>query len=253
MSFSIAVSGKGGTGKTTMSSLIIRWFVKSGITPVLAVDADPNSNLHMNLGLSYDRTIAGIRENIEEKDVPEGMTKVAYVGLKMEEALIESADIDLLVMGRPEGQGCYCAANHLLKEYLSKLSSRYKYTVMDNEAGMEHLSRRTTDEIDVLLIVAEPTMVSIRSAINVKATAEQIKLKIKKKYLVINKLDESRTESIDKLTGEIEKSGLTLIQKIPADDALIKASEEGKNLLSITDDSPSVKAVNSMMKEVIGK
>ncbi len=251
MSFRIAVSGKGGTGKTTIASLIVRYIIKSGKAPALVVDADPNSNLNINLGLDYDRTIADIRENVEEKNVPDGMTKISYIALKLEEALTEGKDVDLLVMGRPEGQGCYCAANHLLKDYLSKLSKRYGYVIMDNEAGMEHLSRRTTDDVDVLLIICEPTSVSIRSAIRVKETAQQIKLKVKKMYVVINKIGNGKEAVIKNLEHELKKNGLAMIQKIPIDDALIKASEEGRELLSLPDDIPSIKAVNEMMRRLI--
>jgi len=250
VNFSIAVSGKGGTGKTTIASLLIRSSLKAGKVPVLAVDADPNSNLYMSLGLEYDMSIADIREDVDDKDVPAGMTKIQYVALKMEEALVEGTDIDMLVMGRPEGEGCYCAANHLLKEYLSKLSKRYKLIVMDNEAGLEHLSRRTTDDVDVLLIISDPTMVSIRSAVRVRDTARQLDLKIKKTYLVINRVDMNNSEALEKTRAEAVKNKLEILYEIPKDDELIKASEDGRDIFSAADDSPAVKAVAEILRKL---
>lgn len=249
MSFTIAVAGKGGVGKTTVASLIIRHLVKAGNIPLLAVDADPNSSLHVNLGLKFDTTVSDIREDMDEKKIPSGMTRIQFMSYKLEQTLVESRDIDLLVMGRPEGQGCYCAVNNLLRQYLSKLSGRYKYVVMDNEAGMEHLSRRTTDDVDVLLIVTEPTLVSLHSAVRVRDTAKGMKLKIKNIYLVVNK---SGGHKFTRLEQEIKKNNLTLLEKIPEDNALLEASEENRDLLSLPGDSPSVLAVGRIVEKIMG-
>ncbi|MEW6557726.1 MAG: AAA family ATPase [Elusimicrobiota bacterium] len=194
----IAVAGKGGVGKTTIAALIVKQLVKNNKTPVLAIDADPNSNLGYYLGMDWERTIADIRED-EFKKNPAGISKVEWLNIKIQECVIETErGFDMLVMGRPEGPGCYCAVNNLLREFLKKLSSHYKYVVIDNEAGLEHLSRRTSNEVDILFIVAEPTKISIIAAENVNKTAESLPIRIQQKYLVLNKL---HNENINKING----------------------------------------------------
>jgi len=185
----IAVSGKGGVGKSTISSFIIRQLVLSKKSPVLAVDADPNSNLGYYLGIdcSAGTSISDLRED-EFKKNPSGISKVDWLNIKMQECIFETdKGFDLLVMGRPEGPGCYCAVNNLLRDFLGKISRQYPFVVIDNEAGMEHLSRRNNNEIDMLFIVAEPTNISFLAAENIKNTAEHLPIKIRKKYLVVNK------------------------------------------------------------------
>ena len=183
MAFTIAVAGKGGSGKTTLATLTILQLIRQNKGPVLAVDADPNSNLNVGLGMKFEETIADLREEVLTKEIPSGMSKTEFFDYRLHECLVEGNKVDLLVMGRPEGSGCYCAVNNLLRQYLSRISKQYKYVVMDNEAGMEHLSRRTTDGVDVLLITSDPTIVSIRSAARIQEIALQIKLKIKDIYL----------------------------------------------------------------------
>lgn len=196
----IAVSGKGGVGKSTISSLIIKQLVESKKSPVLAVDADPNSNLGYYLGVDCTpgMVVSDLRED-EFKKNPAGISKVDWLNMKMQECIFETdKGFDLLVMGRPEGPGCYCAVNNLLRDFLKKIGSQYPFVVIDNEAGMEHLSRRTNNEIDVLFIVAEPTNISFLAAENIKKTAEHLPIKIIKKYLVVNKY---QNEDIRKLDG----------------------------------------------------
>ena len=207
--FSIAVAGKGGTGKTTLSALIIRNFLESNKRPILAVDADPNSNLNEALGLEIDRTLVSIVDKIMEKkeDIPAGVTKERLLEYHLQDALIESKGFDLLVMGHTEGAGCYCSANNLLKDFMEKLRENYRYLVMDNEAGMEHLSRRTTRNVDTLLIVANPTLVSLKSAQRIYEMTQKLKLKIKKAYLV---LIENQPDS--KLEEEIDTAGNNVIR-----------------------------------------
>ncbi|HID11122.1 MAG TPA: carbon monoxide dehydrogenase, partial [Candidatus Latescibacteria bacterium] len=139
----VAVSGKGGTGKTTIAALLVRKLMRMD-GPVLAVDADPNSNLGEQLGMEVGETIGDIREEVLEEELPPGMTKDRYLELRIQETLTEGEGVDLLTMGRPEGPGCYCYVNHLLRGFLDRLSKNYRHIVVDNEAGMEHLSRRTT-------------------------------------------------------------------------------------------------------------
>ncbi|MDP2981183.1 MAG: AAA family ATPase, partial [Candidatus Omnitrophota bacterium] len=185
MAYIIAVTGKGGVGKTTISAMLVYHLLKID-KPILAVDADPNSNLNVALGLKYEETIADIREEVK-KQTPESFSKSEFFGMRLEEAMVEGNGFDLLVMGRPEGPGCYCAVNNILREYLAKISKKYKFVVIDNEAGMEHLSRRTAADVDLLLLVSDPTMVGINSAINAFNTAKNAGIKIKDITLVINK------------------------------------------------------------------
>ncbi|HAX61023.1 MAG TPA: hypothetical protein DCX95_00460 [Elusimicrobia bacterium] len=197
----IAVSGKGGVGKSTISSLIIKQLVESKKSPVLAVDADPNSNLGYYLGIDCPEgtAVSDLREDEFRKN-PSGISKVEWLDIKMQESIFETdKGFDLLVMGRPEGPGCYCAVNNLLRDFLGKISRQYPFVVIDNEAGMEHLSRRTNNEIDVLFIIAEPTKISFLAAENIKKTAEHLPIKIIKKYLVVNKYQNENVKNIDGL------------------------------------------------------
>jgi len=244
MPYTIAVAGKGGTGKTTISGLIIYHLVKSGKTPVFAVDADPNSNLDIIIGMKSETTAAELREDVLSRNVPEGMTKTAFMELKLQECIEEGSGVDLLVMGRPEGPGCYCAVNNLLRTYLSNVSKNYRYMVMDNEAGMEHLSRRTTNDIDLLVIVTTPTFVGVRSALNVRNTAEQLKLKITKTVLVLN---QAAKEPAGELLAELKKHGMEPEGIIPADELLAGQAEKGGDVFSVAGESKASSAVKELL------
>ena len=248
MAFNIAVAGKGGSGKTTLATLIILHLIRQNKGPILAVDADPNSNLNVCLGMKFRETIADLREEVLAKEIPSGMSKTDFFDYRLHECLVEGDGLDLLVMGRPEGPGCYCAVNNLLRQYLSKISKQYKYVVMDNEAGMEHLSRRTTNDLDVLLITSDPTLVSIKSAVRIHEIALQIKLKIKEIYLVINRISESKDIS-SLLSGSIPDK-LSLLENIPEDSLIFEASEKEENLLSLPEESPAFRAVGKLMKKL---
>ena len=248
MGFKIAVAGKGGSGKTTLATLIILYLVREDKGPVLAVDADPNSNLNVGLGMKYGETIADLREEVLAKEVPSGMSKTDFFDYRLHQCLVEGDKVDLLVMGRPEGPGCYCAVNNLLRQYLSKISKRYKYVVMDNEAGMEHLSRRTTDDLDVLLITSDPTLVSIKSAARIHEIALKIKLRIKYIYLVINRTSESK--DISSLISGSMPDRLSLLENIPEDPLVLKASEKEEDLLSLSAESLAFRAVGRLMKKL---
>src|SRR3989338_4327653 len=225
MSYIVAVAGKGGVGKTTISSMLVHHLLKID-KPVLAVDADPNSNLNAALGLEYEETIADIREEVK-KQTPESFSKSEFFGLRLEQALIEGDGFDLLVMCRPEGPGCYCAVNNILREYLAKISKKYKFVVIDNEAGMEHLSRRTAADIDLLLLVTDPTVVGINSAINAFNTAKSAGIKIKDITLVINKSRGGLSADKIKL---IESPGLKIGGYIDFQDEIQKNSESGNSV-----------------------
>jgi CO dehydrogenase maturation factor len=243
----IAVAGKGGVGKTTVVSLIIRGLVEKKKTPILAVDADPNSNLYLSLGLNFhNQTIADLREDVRSQ-VPSGFSRSDYFRLKLEEIIIENKDFDLLVMGRPEGPGCYCSVNNLLREYLSRLSQNYPYVIIDCEAGLEHLSRRTTDDMDTLILVTEAYFSSLIAVKNALEIASKLPLRIKNKYIIINKV-----KSIDKrLKDELDKLKVPILAKIPYEKRFVLASQNQENLLSI-DIPKNIKKIIEQILEKIG-
>jgi len=248
MAFTIAVAGKGGSGKTTLATLTILQFIRQNKGPILAVDADPNSNLNVGLGMKFEETVADLREEVLTKEIPSGMSKTEFFDYRLHQCLVEGDKVDLLVMGRPEGPGCYCAVNNLLRQYLSRISKQYKYVVMDNEAGMEHLSRRTTDGVDVLLVTSDPTLVSIRSAARIQEIALQIKLKIKDIYLIINRV--AKAKDISSLISGSIPDRLSLLENIPEDPLILEASEKEEDLLSLPAESPSFQAVGRLMKKL---
>jgi len=192
MAYILAVTGKGGSGKTTVSAFLIRQLLAGGIKPVLAVDADPNSTLAPLVGLPKPPYIGDIREEIlEEKARITGVPKERMLELKLEECVAEGKGFDLVAMGRPEGPGCYCFVNNLLRQALVKLKTNYKATVIDNEAGMEHLSRMNTDAIDCMVLVSEPTLVSARTVTRICELADSLPVKVHRRVLVWNKVTSS--------------------------------------------------------------
>ncbi|MGQ9823445.1 MAG: ATP-binding protein [Desulfotomaculales bacterium] len=246
MAVTLAIAGKGGTGKTTLAALLIRQLLKSKKGPVLAVDADANANLNEALGIAVEDTIAEMlaRINNNLEPLPAGMTKDQYVAYRVHQSLAEGDDFDLLVMGGPEGPGCYCYANNLLKGFIQQLSVNYPYVVMDNEAGLEHLSRRTTSNVDILFVTSDPSARGVRSAGRVRQLVESLNLDIKRMYLVISK---ATGGSVEALKEEIERTGLELIGTVPDDDQVAEHDLRGKPLLALPDGSPVVAAVGEIM------
>lgn len=241
----IAVSGKGGTGKTTVAALIIRELMRDG--PVLAVDADPNSNLGEQLGMDVEETVGDIREEVIEREIPPGMTKDRYMELRLQETLVEGESVDLLTMGRPEGPGCYCYPNYLLRAFLDKLVGNYKHVVVDNEAGMEHLSRRTTRDLDWLLVVSDPSVASLKAALRIRELSEKLKLGIRKKGLVLNRTD----GGLSPLQEEwVERTGLEVVGTVPEDESVMEYSLEGRPLVELPEDSPAAKAISEIVRSL---
>ncbi|MBU1853707.1 MAG: AAA family ATPase [Candidatus Omnitrophica bacterium] len=241
MAYIIAVAGKGGVGKTTVSAFLIKRLLKID-KPVLAIDADPNSNLNILLGYDYKETISDIREDARTLSSP-SLPKSDFFSMKLEEIIVEGDGVDLLVMGRPEGPGCYCAVNNILREYLGKLSKHYKFVVIDNEAGMEHLSRRTANNIDKLLLVSDATMVGVQSAINAFNTAKKTGLNIRDVGLLINKSKTLLDEAKLKL---VKEAGLNIEGYIPFEEKIEKNSEAGNNLAGM-----DIKGLDSIFESLV--
>ncbi len=248
MSMSIAFSGKGGTGKTTLAGFLIKYLVNKNKTPLLAVDADSNYNLNEVLGMDVETTLGEVREKMKYGDVPSGMTKDRFMSTKLEEAVEETDNMDLVVMGQPEGQGCYCAANTLLSDFLLKLSSNYDYIVMDNEAGMEHISRLTTSNIDCLLIVADPSRRGLQAAERINELAKSLNIGVKNICLILNNLKQEPSEQILNI---IRDSGLELLGYIYEDETIQKYDLEGKPTFDLPEDNPAVQSAFSLFDKII--
>lgn len=248
MTLEIAVAGKGGVGKTTFTSLVIRELLNANKKPILAVDADANANLNEALGLEVEMSIADLIARIANnlEPLPAGMTKDQFVEYKISQSLIEGDDVDLLVMGGPEGQGCYCYANNLLRQFIADLKKNYPFMVMDNEAGMEHLSRRTTQNVDYLFVVSDASARSIRSAGRIKELVDSIKLNIGKMYLIVTK---GNTADIEALQEEIDKTGLEMIGYIPQDQNVFDYDLHSKPIYDLPNDSPAVVAVQEILQK----
>ncbi len=248
MPFSIALAGKGGCGKTTLAGMLVRYLVSHSKTPVLAVDADCNANLNEVLGLEVGDTLGNAREDMKKGDVPSGMTKDIFMEMKLEEAVAEAQGFDLIVMGQPEGAGCYCAANTLLTNFLERLQENYPFIVMDNEAGMEHISRLTTKNVDVLLIVSDPSRRSLQAAVRINELAKCLNIGVGKSYVVINMAKEDPSQ---KAIQMIEEAKLELIGTVPDDDLIYEYDFEGLPTFEIPEDSKSVKAAFDIFDKIV--
>jgi CO dehydrogenase maturation factor len=253
MTKTIAIAGKGGTGKTTVAALLIELLSQKGL--VLAVDADPSTNLNQVLGLPLDenRTVGRIREKMTE-DVAKGhlsplITKQDHIFGKIIESLVESKGFDLLAMGRPEGPGCYCAHNEFLRAALDRLVKDYKYNyiVMDCEAGMEHISRQTTRDVDVLLIMSDPTMRGITTAAKIKNLIGELRTKVGEICLVVNRVDGKLSPVIEKA---IAASELKLIATIPEDPNMADLETKGMTFIELPPDSAVRQGVREIMSKV---
>lgn len=253
MSYTIAVAGKGGTGKTTICGLLIDWLCKTGRKPVLAVDADANSNLNEVLGVEAGPTLGDIREEVAHAEsggspLPQGMSKQDYMEFRFGSALEEEDDFDMLVMGRTQGKGCYCFVNGLLQTQLQKFSGSYKYIVVDNEAGMEHISRGLLPAVDALLLVSDCSRRGVQAAGRIAALAGDMGLKPKVLKLIVNRAPDAKLEP--GILEEIRLQGLELLGVVPQDQLIYQFDSEGRPTVSLPADAPSRVAVTRLAESL---
>ena len=261
MTTTIALAGKGGVGKTTVAGMVIKYLAQNQSGSILAIDADPSSNLNMVLGLELDFTVGEIREDMlhQVKDsliqggaamggLPGGISKREYLEYHVRSSLAEGSRFDLIAMGRGEGQGCYCAVNHNLREVIDGMSKHYAYVVIDNEAGMEHLARRTTRDVQHLLIVSDPSQRGLVAAQRIADMSKDLDVHNEKSYIIVNRV-------LGELPGEVrsfvEKLGVPLLGTIPADAELSAFDATGRPLVELGDDSPVYQSVSQMLKQIL--
>lgn len=246
MTWTVAVAGKGGTGKTTVAALLVKELLGRGKKPVLAVDSDPDANLSSGLGLEVHKTVGQVQQEwLSSLDkIPTGMSKQQYLLTTLNAALSEGRDVDLLTMGRPEGPGCYCSANAVLRDFVSKLQPNYPAVVVDNEAGMEHISRRTVENVDMLLMIAEATPTGMRTVSRLIELTRELEVNFPRIGLVINRANGDNLHP--KISESIESTGVELLGAVPGDPNVEEFAMEEKSLLELPDDSPAVAAIQKL-------
>lgn len=261
MTTTIALAGKGGVGKTTTAGMVIKYLAQTHPGAILAIDADPSSNLNMVLGLDLEWTVGDIREGMLNQvkesllqggaamgTMPGGMSKRDYLNYEIQSSLAEGERFDLIAMGRSEGPGCYCAVNHNLRDVIDTISKNYRYLVIDNEAGMEHLSRRTTRNVDHLLIVTDPTQRGIVAAERIAEFRKELNINIENAYLILNRVIGNIPFPLKEKINQLD---IPLLGTIPMDNALISFEFEGRPLVDLGDDSPVYQAVAGMMEKIL--
>ncbi len=251
MGFSIAITGKGGVGKTSMAAIIVRRLIARGCRPVLAVDADPNTCLDAALGVRVAKTVGAVREEAREgaaKTMAGGISKQRLLEMRIAESLVESDDFDLIAMGRPEGPGCYCYANNVLKETLSRLSARYPYVVLDNEAGLENLSRRIVREVDLLVMVSDATQRGLETVARLHALAEEMKIAYRRLAIIVNRV---RGDALPQGAAELrETTGADFLLQLQEDEPLAQCGETGASIWKLPENSGLVPAVDGLLGEL---
>jgi CO dehydrogenase maturation factor len=261
MTITIALAGKGGVGKTTIAGMVTKYLAQNQPGSILAIDADPSSNLNMVLGLDLEWTVGEIREGMLEQvksslaqggaamgTMPGGASKREYLDYQIRSSLAEGNRFDLIAMGRGEGPGCYCAVNHNLREVIDSMSRHYAYVVIDNEAGMEHLSRRTTRDVQHLLIVSDPTRRGLVAAQRIADMRKELDINVENAFLILNRLS---GEIPSELQEYVEKMNVPLLGTIPADEELSSFEFSGKPLVDLGDESPVYRAVEEMMRKIL--
>jgi CO dehydrogenase maturation factor len=247
----VALAGKGGTGKTTVAALLTKYLIEQNVGTILAIDADPSANLNLALGMPLESTIGDIREDMLDQVGPTGaiglnaaMSKADYLEYEIEYALVEGRQVDLLAMGRPEGQGCYCPVNHLLREIIDRLGRAYDVVVIDNEAGMEHLSRRTTRDVDVLLIVTDPSMRGVVAAGHIAKLSQELDINVANSFLVVNRVMNGTLPPV--LQEKIDAFDVPLAGTIPMAPEIMALDARGRPLVELSEDSETYRAIKEI-------
>ncbi len=252
MTHTIAVAGKGGVGKTTVCGMLIDYLVRGGKGPLLVVDADANSNLNEVLGVEVETTLGAIREEMAQAElhgtIPSGMTKADYAEFRFNAALAEEDDFDMLVMGRTQGKGCYCYVNGVLKTQVDKYIGAYRYAVIDNEAGMEHIARGTLPHVDTLLLVSDASRRGVQAVARIAEMVNELALKPAKMGLIVNRAPGGVLS--DGVREEIEAHGLTLLGVLPQDDAVYEADCDGRPSSKLPESSPMKQALARVLGEL---
>ena len=249
MSKLIAVSGKGGVGKTTISALLVKQLIAQGKEPVLAIDADPNSCLDTALGVSVEHTVGSARESVrvEAQDGRSGIAKQELLQLKIAESLVESRGFDLIAMGRPEGAGCYCFANNVLKSVIQAISNEYPYVVLDNEAGLENLSRRIVAYVDILVLVSDPSNAGLRTLSRLYDLAREMHIQYDKLVLVVNRKRSDKHADIDEV--QVYTKADQVIE-IPDDAEIAAYAEDSRSLLELSGENPVLQCMDAFIKTI---
>ncbi|MFX1300341.1 MAG: AAA family ATPase [Promethearchaeota archaeon] len=251
----VSVSGKGGTGKTTITTLLLRTLLHHTKHALLVVDADPVMNLPAMLNIDIETSVGEaatqLREDIDAGAISAGTSKQDRLEGEVYEALVEGKEFDFLAMGRTEGEGCYCFVNRVLTQILDTITANYDVTLLDMDAGLEHLSRRTDRNVDVLLIVIDPSRMSFDAAVRIRDLAKEVHIEFKRIWVIANRFPPSLIkESAEDLERRLTEAGLELAGIIPADDQIIEFNLKGRSLLELPDDHPAVKAVDDIAKRI---
>jgi CO dehydrogenase maturation factor len=257
MTLTIAVAGKGGVGKTTVATMAVKHLITVGLEPVLAIDADPSSNFNMLLGLDLEATVGDIREDLLARvgggsqpggTVPAGIPKSEYLDYEIRSAVSEGRHFDLIAMGRPEGPGCYCAVNHTLRRVIDAISANYRAVVVDNEAGMEHLSRRTTRDVQHLLIVSDPSRQGIVAAGRIAAMRSELDIQIEHAHLIVNRLTGAMPAVLEEMIGGLD---IPLLGTIPDTPEIREFELAGRSLIDIDVESGLYRAMAETLEKLL--
>ncbi|MDD1743121.1 MAG: AAA family ATPase [Methanomassiliicoccales archaeon] len=249
MSTIIAIAGKGGVGKTTIAALLIRALHERTGMVIMAVDADPNSNLGEKLGIKVERTIGDLREDLLRKseEVPIGQSKQDFVRYQMQLATVEGSSFDLLTMGRPEGPGCYCFINNILRTFIDQAMEKYDHVVIDNEAGMEHLSRRTTKRMDAFLVVSDDTKTGVETAVRILKLAQEMGIEVGRATLILNKVKGDVRPSVKDL---VQASPFGHVVILPHDRDVENTLIEGRSILELAGTNPFYEKIKALALEL---